>query len=319
MRVVAVAIDDNVRRLTITEAPDPQPGPGELLVAVKAVSLNHGEVSHALFEAPDGHRPGWDFAGVVLTAPQGAEFAPGQRVFGMVPQGAWGEKVGVPTALAAAIPDTVSFEAAATLPVAGMTAAIAISKRPLKAGERLLVTAATGGVGAYAIQLGREAAAHVTAFTRNAVHESLLRDLGAHDVAVGQEAVDALAPFDLILEGTGGALLGRSLEWMNSQGACVLFGDAAGDQTTTFDARRFRLGGGGLFGGTMLYGLFLGEELMRPNPILATALLTDLAERMAASRLRPSIGRLADWTEIDTVARALLRREFTGKAVLRLS
>jgi NADPH:quinone reductase-like Zn-dependent oxidoreductase len=63
----------------------------------------------------------------------------------------------------------------------------------------------------------------------------------------------------------------------------------------------------------------LGEELMRPNPILATALLTDLAERMAASRLRPSIGRLADWAEINTVAHALLRREFNGKAVLRLS
>jgi NADPH:quinone reductase-like Zn-dependent oxidoreductase len=49
-----------------------------------------------------------------------------------------------------------------------MTAAVALSKHPLKAGERLLVTAATGGVGAYAIQLGREAGARVTAFTRDA-------------------------------------------------------------------------------------------------------------------------------------------------------
>ena len=69
----------------------------------------------------------------------------------------------------------------------------------------------------------------------------------------------------------------------------------------------------------MLYGLFLGEELMRPNPISASALLNDLAERMAAGRLRPTIGRLADWTEIDSVAHALLRREFNGKAVLTLA
>ncbi len=158
----------------------------------------------------------------------------------------------------------------------------------------------------------------MTAFTRNAAHEALLRDLGAQDAAVGAEAAGALAPFDLILEGTGGVLLGRALEWMNAQGASVLFGDDAGDQMTTFNARRFRLGGEGLFGGTMLYGLFLAEELMRPNPISASALLTDLAERMAAGRLRPSIGRMANWTEINTVAHALLHREFNGKAVLTL-
>ncbi len=55
------------------------------------------------------------------------------------------------------------------------------------------------------------------------------------------------------------------------------------------------------------------------NPIFASALLTDLAARMAASRLRPSIGRMAGWTEINTVAHALLDREFNGKAVLTLA
>lgn len=319
MRRVVVTFEDGARRLTLSDGPEPQPGPGDLLVAVKAVSLNHGEVSHALSSASEGYSPGWDFAGVVLEVPEGSGFAPGQRVVGMLPQGAWAEKVAVPTTLAAVIPDQVSFEAAATLPVAGMTAAVALSKRPLKAGERLLVTAATGGVGAYAVQLGRAAGAHVTAFTRDASKEASLRDLGAHDIAVGVEATSALAPFDLILEGTGGALLGRALEWMNSRGACVLFGDAAGNEPTTFDARRFRLGDGGLFGGTMLYGLFLGEELMRANPISAAALLAELGERLATGSLRPAIGRSAAWTEIDPVARALLAREITGKAVLRVS
>jgi NADPH:quinone reductase len=69
----------------------------------------------------------------------------------------------------------------------------------------------------------------------------------------------------------------------------------------------------------MLYGLFLGEELMRPNAISASALLHDLARRMAAGRLQPTIGRSAAWTDIDVVVRAMLRRDFIGKAVLTVS
>lgn len=318
MLAIVVTLGGGERRLVEAQRPSPPAGPGQVVVAVKAFSLNHGEVGHALSEAEEGYAPGWDFAGVVEAAPEGSPITAGQRVVGLAPQGAWAEKVAVPLPLVAAIPDALGFEDAATLPVAGLTAAVALSKRPLAPGERLLVTAATGGVGSYALQLGRAAGARVTAFARDAASRDYLLGLGADEVAVGVEEAAALAPYDVILEGVGGALLGHALEWLGARGACVLFGDAAGDEVTTFDARRFRLGGGGLFGGTTLYGLFLAEELMRPGAATASERLGELARLMVAGQLASRIGRTAPWTEVDAVARALLARDFSGKAVLTL-
>lgn len=90
---------------------------------------------------------------------------------------------------------------------------------------------------------------------------------------------------------------------------CVLFGASAGARTD-FNASRFRVGG------TSLYGLVLGHELRRSPP---RAGLTELAERVAEGALVPQIEREAPWTEIATVARDLIDRRFTGKAVLHVA
>lgn len=247
-------------------------------------------------------------------------FGDGDRVVGLVWGGAWAEYVTVPLDRLAPIPEDVSFEMAATLPVAGLTAAIALKKRVMGASSRVLVTTATGGVGTYAIQLAALTGAHVTALTRDASQREFLRELGATEVAIGSLAAEAAGPFDLILEGVGGALLGEALMWLAPRGVCVLFGDAADDKLTTFDARRFRLQSGGAFGGTALYGFFLIEELGRPDRLASgSRILTDLASEISAGRLQPVIGRSASRTEIDAMSRALLRREFAGKAVLTVS
>ncbi|KZY47597.1 hypothetical protein A3731_29490 [Roseovarius sp. HI0049] len=236
---------------------------------------------------------------------------------GLVWSGGWAERVAVPTRRLATIPDDVSFEAASTLPVAGLTAAVALQKRAIGPGSRVLVTAATGGVGIYALQLAAAAGAHVTAFARDASNADFLRSLGAHEVAVGIEAGGRGGPYDLILEGVGGALLGEALMWLAPRGVCVLFGDASQDRLTTFDARRFRLQSGGAFGGTVLYGFFLPEELTRPEGAAdGSAVLADLARRLSDGRLRPVIGKTAPWAEIDETARDLLERKFAGKAVM---
>lgn len=314
MRAVTVAGIEAERRLALVEHDAPQAGPHEVLVAVKAVSLNNGEVRGSL-SSPAGYRPGWDFAGVVEAGPG---FAPGDRVFGFLYEGAWAERIAVPMSQLALIPDGLSFETASALPIAGLSAAMCLTKKPLGAGLRLLVTAATGGVGVLAIQLAASTGAHVTAFARNAADGDLLRRLGAHEVAVGIEAAASAGPYDSILEGVGGALLGHALYWLAPRGVCVQFGDAAGDELTTFDARRFRLANGGLFGGTMLYGFFMLEEITRPDPIQAPPILCDLAARVAAGTLDPVVNKIASWRDVDQIARALLKREFNGKAVLRV-
>ncbi|WP_165927224.1 hypothetical protein [Sphingomonas sp. BK235] len=96
------------------------------------------------------------------------------------------------------------------------------------------------------------------------------------------------------------------------------FGDAAGDELTTFNAKAFRLGSGGGYGGTSLYGFFLGEELTRPEPAVASTILAELAARLANGTLDTVIHHSGSWHDIDEVSRALLSRRFKGKAVLTI-
>lgn len=317
MRAVTVLEAAGDRRLGIERHDAPRPARDEVTVAVRAISLNNGEIREAL-AAPVGHRPGWDFAGVVEVVPDGSDFVIGDRVVGLKFEGAWAERVAALPSFLAKIPDGVSFEAAAVLPVAGMTAAIALSKKTLEFGDRVLVTAATGGVGLIAIQLAAAAGAHVTAFLRSEADAAMLRRLPVHAIAVGASEAEICGPYDLILEGVGGKLLGSALGWLAPRGMCVQFGDAAGDELTTFDAKAFRLGPGGGYGGTSLYGFFLGEELTRPDPAIASTILSDLAARLAKGTLDPVIGHSGSWHDIDEVSRALMSRRFKGKAVLTI-
>jgi len=295
--------------LVLAEVDPPSPQPSEAVVAVKAFSLNRGEVKTALTGSPDGARPGWDFAGVVeQAAADGSGPRAGARVVGMMMAGAWAERVAVASPMTAELPDGVSFEAAATLPVAGLTAVQCLKRGGDLRGKKVLVTGASGGVGVYAVQLASADGAAVTAAIRNPANAALMTRLGAAH-AVDMEAARAFGPYDLILESVGGETLGAALSMMAPGATCVLFG-ASDTPMTTFDASRFRVGG------TTLYGLFLGYEFRSEPP---SAGLRRLAERIAAGALDPMVEVVAPWTRTAEVAADLMARRFTGKAVLTLS
>src|SRR5262249_12427867 len=172
-------------KLVVSDVGMPTPLPFEALVRVTAISLNRGETRRAM-QAEDGWRPGWDLAGVVEQAATD-ETGPssGTRVVGFLPSGAWARYATVPTRSLAALPEAVTFAQAATLPVAGLTALHALTKRGLLLHRRVLVTGATGGVGDFAVQLARLGGAHVTAVARRADQAPALSQLGAHEVIVG--------------------------------------------------------------------------------------------------------------------------------------
>src|SRR5499425_2270890 len=185
---LAVVVDpDAPGRLVIQPVAEPVPDRGEAIVRVRAISLNRGEVRRSTMAAA-GWRPGWDLAGIIeRAAADGAGPEVGARVVGFLPEGAWAQRVAVPKNALAVLPDKVTFSQAATFPVAGLTALLALGKSGPILGKRVLVTGATGGVGDFAVQLARLGGAHVTASVRRADQVPTVRALGAHDVIVGDE------------------------------------------------------------------------------------------------------------------------------------
>jgi NADPH2:quinone reductase len=311
--VKAVVVDPGVPgRLAIREIMTPVPRPNEALVQVAAISLNRGEVRRAQREEA-GFRPGWDLAGTVAqAAADGSGPEAGGRVVGFLGSAAWAEQVAVPTDALAELPPEVSFAQAATLPVAALTALHALYKGGTLLGRSVLVTGASGGVGDFTVQLARHAGARVVAVIRQQSREALVREAGAHEVVISEDAAEAaaLGPYHLVVDGVGGKVLGNVLSMLAPGGVAVAYG-ATPDAEVTFDLRHFFI-----TGGLTLYGLYLFYEVRFESASVGLARLVRL---VAEGSLRPHIEVEADWSEIGKVSQQLLNREFAGKAVLHLT
>jgi NADPH:quinone reductase-like Zn-dependent oxidoreductase len=310
----AVVVDPSApERLALRTVPLAEAYRDELTVRVTAISLNRGEVNRAVRQAEAGWRPGWDFAGVVeQAAPEGGGLQPGTRVVGLLASGAWAERVRVPKAFVAALPDGVTDAVAATLPVAGLTALHALRQGGLLLGRKVLIDGASGGVGHLACQLAAASGALVHAHVRNPAYREMVEEwCGAGTiVAPDLTAAAPFGPFHLIVDSVGGSALGAALAMLRPDGTCVTFG-ASEAPNVSFESR-------GFFGtgGARLYGLSMFHELRRVEP--AADGLALLAELVARVVLRPRVEIEAPWTEVGTVARALLDRGFMGKAVLHV-
>ena len=284
---------------------EPQPGPGECVVAVRAFSINYGETL-LIRERPDGWRPGQDVAGVVVSrAADGGGPPEGTRVAAYLEWEGWAERVPVPTTAVAALDDRVSFEQAATLPVAGLTALRALREGGAILGRNVLVTGATGGVGHLAVQLARAAGATVTALVTSPSREAEARELGAHRVATTLADPD-LGPFHLVLDGVGGPLLAQAVHHMAPGAVLAAYGRVgnAASQISISDFYRQAWN-------ARIVGFIspVPEETKGED-------LTILARLVADGRLDPRIGLTLGWEKTAGAFAALSRREVRGKAVL---
>jgi len=312
--LLAIVVDPAITgRLALKEAPDPIPAGNEAVVKVAAISLNRGE-TRAAMGAQAGARPGWDLAGVVeRAAADGSGPKAGERVVGILRTGAWAQRAAVPTAQLAVLPAQVSFEQAATLPVAGLTAHYALDKGGPLLGRKVLITGASGGVGMFAVELAAHAGAKVTAVVRQQRYAAIVQQAGALHVVVDATAATAaeFGPYNTILESVGGASLANALEQLAFGGWCVVFG-ASGDGSATIDVRRFFNG----TGRATLYGFGLFNEFgIQP----ASVGLRRLAGLVAEGAVQPRISVQAPWTDVAAVAQRLLDRDYPGKAVLTVS
>ena len=231
---------------------------------------------------------------------------------GFVEEGAWRERLNVPARSLAVLPEGVGIELASTLPVAGLTALHALAEGGLLAGKTVLVNGASGGVGHLAVQLARASGAFVTAAVRHEAQRKLAEADGAHLVLVSEALAEAreAGPFDLILESAGGPALANALGALAGGGACVTFGNSSRTKAS-FDPMEFFYPRGR----TRLVGFYLLPVLEREP---AGEGLSRLLRCVELGMLRPRIEVAAPWQEIGEVAARFMRREISGKAVLRV-
>lgn len=290
----------------LREVPDPEPGPGECLVRVEAVSLNRGEL-RLLDMRPKGWRPGQDLAGtVVAPAADGTGPPAGARVVGWVDQAGWAERAAVSTGRVAALADGVPPEVGATLPIAGLTALRTLRLAPFLFGARTLVTGAAGGVGRLTVELAALQNAAVTALVGDERRGEGLAELGAAQVVT--DLASAEGPFDVVLESVGGEVLSAALRMLAPGGTLVSFGNSSGLPSEI----AFGSWGGG---GARVVQFRVYESGEPPAFGDDLALLADLVARDV---LHPQVGLVEDWHRAGQALRALRERRVNGKAVLRV-
>ncbi|MBP2276298.1 MULTISPECIES: NADPH:quinone oxidoreductase family protein [Sphingomonas] len=183
--------------LVIDDLPDPVAGPGQVVVAVKACSINYPDVliieDKYQFKPPRPFAPGSEIAGVIDSVGTGVtEWKPGDRVIAMTGSGGLVEKIALPTASLYRLPEGRSFaEGASLLLTYGTTIHALLDRGHLAEGQTLLVLGAAGGVGLAAVELGKAFGARVVAAVSSEEKAEAARQAGADDTIVY-----ARAPFD---------------------------------------------------------------------------------------------------------------------------
>ena len=230
MRAVGITRFGGPEVLHVVQLPDPEAGPGEVRIRVRAAAVNptdtqlrSGARAERLKDVPPPHVPGMDVAGVLEQIGDGVvtDLRVGDRVMAIVlplgPRGGYAERVVVPAESVVRAPRGTTDVEAATLPMNGLTARLALDQLGLGPGQTLAVTGGAGAVGGYAVQLGTAEGLGVVA-DASAADERLVHELGAHTVvrrgqdfaaqvrAVVPGGVDGLVDAALLDAGAVGAV-----------------------------------------------------------------------------------------------------------------
>lgn len=246
MRAVVITQHGDPSVLKVRQLPDPAPpGPGRVHISVRAAGVNFSDHMARVGLYPAAPKPpavvGYEVAGTICATGDGVDPARiGERVAAGTRFGGQAEIVDVAEADTFPLPDSLSFEEAAAIPVNYATAWAALTGLgSLRAGERVLVHAAAGGVGVAAVQLAKAGGAEVHGTASSAKHGRLL-ELGA-DRAIDYRRKGwwrGLPPYDLVLDPIGGTSLRRSYKLLRQGGRLVAYGLSAVQEGETRSLRR---------------------------------------------------------------------------------
>jgi NADPH:quinone reductase len=307
--------------LVYEDVPDPAVGPGDVLIRVGAAGVNFSDVMRRAGtynpNLPLPHHEGVEAAGTVERV--GAEVQgpkPGDRVMTMLGQRCQAELIAAPEALVYPMPPGFSFEAAAALPLASLTAYHLLKTgAALQPGESVLIHAAASGVGTLAVQLAKLWEARVFATASSDEKLEAVRALGADETInyAREDFVTAVLArtenrgVDVVLECVGGEVLAQSARALVPGGRLVIYGRASGEP-------------GSLAGDVILtrnlsvLGLHLGRRPWRPD--MHAEAFIEIIKLVAAGRLKPIVDRAFPMADVARAHAHLAGRRTIGKVLL---
>ena len=308
MRAIVIRQYGGPEELSFAERPDPEPKPGHVVVEVKAASLNpidwkvRSGMLQQLFPMTFPATTGRDGAGTVIAAAPDVDPSwIGAKVCFMAPRGVgtWAQQIALPAALLVRMSANLTFEQAAALPLAGVSAWIGlVDTAKVGAGMRILIHAAAGEVGHLAVQIARDQRAEVIA-TCSAANVDFVRGLGASEVIAYDKAAfdERLRDIDIVFDVVGGEVHARSYKVLRRGGimACLAAGPSKDEGAA--------------------HGVEVRMARVLPDPKALSAVV-GLA---GAGRLRPHIDRvlpLADFAKAQKLSQGGHAR---GKTVLTLA
>jgi NADPH:quinone reductase-like Zn-dependent oxidoreductase len=234
MRAVVITKHGGPGVLQVQERPDAALGPGEVRIAVAAAGINFADVMARMGLYPDAPKPpcvvGYEVAGTVLELGEGVEgLSHGQRVFGGTKFGGYASQVVAGAGDVVALPDELTFEQGAAIPVNYATAwAALIGYGNLQPGERVLIHSAGGGVGIAATQIAKRHQAEVYGTASPGKHAQVIENGVDHALDYTSPGWERGLPrFDIVLDAVGGASFRRSYSLLRAGGRLVAFGASA--------------------------------------------------------------------------------------------
>ena len=321
MRAVQVVRLDGPTGVDVVEVPEPTANEGQVLVDVHAVGVSFPDLllsaGQYQLKPETPFQLGVDFAGVVRSAPEGSGFAAGDRVACVLPYGGGADVVAIDPESVFPLPDNLSFEQGAALPMNYLTAQFALGTRgQLQDGETVLVHGAAGGVGTASIQVAKGYGARVIAVVSTEEKARVAKAAGADEavlvdgfLAAVKELTDGRG-VDVVVDVVGGDLMTDSLRSLAPQGRLLVVGFTAG---AIPEVRVNRL----LLNNIDVRGVGWGAYAM-VRPGFMRRQWEALLPMMESGAVNPPIGTSYPLEDVRTALTDMAERRATGKSVLTL-
>ncbi|MBY0276357.1 NADPH:quinone oxidoreductase family protein [Candidatus Binatia bacterium] len=321
MRAVQVQRLEGPESISVVEIDEPKAGPGQVLIDVHAAGVTWPDLllTRGLYQMkpPLPFVPGSEVAGVVRSAPEGSGLKPGSRVVAFPGIGAFQEVVATHPGAVFPLPERISFEAGAALPMNYLTVVFALVRRGrLKAGETVLVHGAAGGVGSAGVQVAKAFGARVLAVVSTDAKRKIAEQAGADEVVLADGFLAAVKSLtngrgvDVVLDPVGGDRFTDSLRSLAPEGRLLVVGFTGGEIPTVKVNRL-------LLNNVDVVGVGLGAFVMH-EPALLQNEWARLVPHLEAGRLDPPLGAVYPLADAARALTEMEERRAIGKLVLKV-